>query len=150
VSEREELETTREACRDLGGFLRQVRDVPAEYREGGRQLRAGLTRDCSARVVSALGLGTFEELDWSRERWAERLKELDAGLAGELYLAPGLGYSLRLVVSGDRELLVPSIGRIRFETSPIEAVRGAIADDPGMAKGIGLLPMGGADHDKSR
>jgi hypothetical protein len=150
VSEREELETTREACRDLGGFLRQVRDVPAEYREGGRQLRAGLTRDCSARVVSALGLGTFEELDWSRERWAERLKELDAGLAGELHLAPGLGYSLRLVVSGDRELLVPSIGRIRFETSPIEAVRGAIADDPGMAKGIGLLPMGGADHDKSR
>lgn len=150
MSEREELETTREACRDLGGFLRHVRDVTAEYREGGRQLRAGLTRERSARVVSALGLGTFEELDWSRERWAERLKELDAGQAGELHLAPGLGYSLRLVVSGDRELLVPSIGRIRFETSPIEAVRGAIADDPGMAKGIGLLPTGDADHDTSR
>lgn len=146
ASEREELEATREACRDLGVFLRQVRSVTAEYREGGQQLRAGLTHERSARVVRALSLGTFEGLDWSRERWAERLKELDAGQAGELHLTPGLGYSLRLVISGDRELLVPRFGRIRFEASPIEAVRGAIADDPGMAKGIGLLPTGDADR----
>ncbi len=136
---RKELETTREVCRDLPGFLKQGIGVVANYRDGGQQIRSGLTPDRSRRIALALVSGKVEELRWPAETWRERLRILDDRQAGALELAPGLGYSLRLVIVGDREILIPMFGRITFDTSPIGEIRGAIEDGPGRA--IGLLPI---------
>ena len=58
--------------------------------------------------------------------------------AGSLECAPGLGFSLELVVSGERELLIPSVGRLTFARSPLPALREAI--DAERAGEVELLP----------
>jgi RNA polymerase sigma factor (sigma-70 family) len=138
AKERRELETAALVCRDFPAFLKQVLNVVASYREGESELNGRVTGDDSRAIIAALAAGKLEKLDWTRERWEKELRDvLDRG-AGSLDLTPGLGFKLMLVVTGEKEMLIPMVGRLTFEKSPLPAVRKAI--DAEKAKDVELLP----------
>jgi hypothetical protein len=85
-----------------------------------------------------LAAAKLEKLDWSAERWDREIKGLIDRGAGSLDLAPGLGFSLEILVSGERELLIPPVGRLTFARSPLPALREAI--DANRANDVELLP----------
>jgi hypothetical protein len=125
-------------CRDFPAFLKQVLNVVAFYREGESQLHGRVDGDGSRAIIEALAAGKLEKLDWTRERWEKELRDVGERGAGELDLTPGLGFKLSLVVSGEKEMLIPMVGRLTFEKSPVDAIRKAInADKP---KDVELLP----------
>jgi hypothetical protein len=105
---------------------------------GDKEMNVALQAGESRRVVELLAAAKLERLDWSAERWERELKGLIDRGAGSLECAPGLGFSLELAISGERELLIPSVGRLTFARSPLPALQALI--DAGRAKEIELLP----------
>ena len=77
-------------------------------------------------MLQALKIEKVEKLDWSEAKWRAELEKLDT--ADAVILTPGLGFSLELVLSGDREVLIPGYGRAVLKSSPREAIRKATAD----------------------
>ena len=138
AKERRELETAALVCRDFPAFLKQVLNVVAFYREGESQLHGPVDGDGSRAIIEALAAGKLEKLDWTRDRWGKEMRDVGERGAGELDLTPGLGFKLTLVISGEKEMLIPMVGRLTFEKSPIAAIQKAInAEKP---KDVELLP----------
>jgi hypothetical protein len=138
AKEREDAETARLVCRDLPAFLKQVLNVVADYREGESRLNRAVLGDDARALVAALSAGKLEKLDWTRERWEKELRDVFERDAGSLDLTPGLGFRLTVVVSGEKEMLIPLVGRLTFEQSPLAAIQKAI--DAEKAKQVELLP----------
>jgi hypothetical protein len=138
TKQREELETAALVCRDFPAFLKQVLNVVAEYREGESQLHGRVTGDGSRAIVEALAAGKLETLDWTPERWKKEVRDLHRRGAGFFDLTPGLGFKLTLVVSGDKEMLIPMVGKLTFAKSPLATLQKAI--DAEKAKEVELLP----------
>jgi RNA polymerase sigma factor (sigma-70 family) len=114
-------ETTRRVAADLPAFLRQVKNV--EIISGDPQVRQLLSEEASRPVLKALKIDRVEKLDWTPAQWRQTLARLEK--ADELLLTPGLGFSLSLIVTGDREMLIPGYGRVTLKSSPREAIRKA-------------------------
>jgi RNA polymerase sigma factor (sigma-70 family) len=138
TKDRRDEETTVLVCRDLPLFWKQVLGVTAHYRMGDKVMHISLQAGESRAVVELLAAAKLERLDWSRERWGRELKTLIDREGGYLECAPGLGFSLELAISGEREMLIPSVGRLTFARSPLPALREAI--DADRAKNVELLP----------
>lgn len=119
------VETTRRVAADLPAFLRQVRNVEiiAESADSKELTRELLTVQASRPVLEALKVERVEKLDWTPAKWRQTLEK--KANAHALILTPGLGFSLQLIVSGDREMLIPGYGRVTFNSSPLEAIRKA-------------------------
>ena len=140
--ERAARQTAALVCADLPAFRKQVINVVVEYEPAGEKGEPGsttmraLTAAESRPIIEALAAGKYEALDWTEERWRNELMPLrDAGM---FQLTPGLGFSLPLVVSGEKEMLVPMCGRVTFADSPIAKIQKAInADAP---EKVQLLP----------
>jgi hypothetical protein len=131
--------TSRLVCRDLPAFLKLVVSVGAQYAdERDAQVMGCLTDDRARAVIDLLAGGTFERLDWDDRRWEEELSGLDERKAGGLDLAPGLGFSLPVVVRGAKEMLIPGCGRLTFADSPLAKLQKAI--DPEKPDTVKLLP----------
>jgi RNA polymerase sigma factor (sigma-70 family) len=130
--------TTELVCRDLPAFWKQVISVTAHYRQGEKEMHITLPTGEARPVVDLLAAGRLEKLDWAGGGWERKVKDLIDRGAGSLDLAPGLGYSLMLVVSGERELLIAPVGRLTFARSPLPALREAI--DANRARDVELLP----------
>jgi RNA polymerase sigma factor (sigma-70 family) len=140
AKERRDRETTRLVCRDLPAFCKLVVGVDAHYSEtGGKpETEAALPAEAVPAILALLAPARFERLDWTEERWQKELTDLDERGAGELDLAPGLGFSLPLVVSGDKEMLIPLCGKLTFADSPIARLQKAVnAKEPDK---VGLVP----------
>jgi RNA polymerase sigma factor (sigma-70 family) len=136
--ERRDRETARLVGRDLPTFYKQVLTVVVHYREGESELTNHLEPDASRAVLDALAAGKLEKLDWTEERWQKELRDLYDRGAGELALAPGLGFSLPVVIAGEKEVLIPMCGRVTFAASPVAKFQKAInADKP---EAVELLP----------
>jgi RNA polymerase sigma factor (sigma-70 family) len=131
-------ETTVLVCRDLPLFWKQVLGVTAHYRVGEKEINVSLQAGESRPVVALLAGAKLERLDWSPARWDRELKGLIDRGAGSLECAPGAGFSLELVIRGERELLIPSVGRLTFARSPLPALQEAI--DADRAREVELLP----------
>jgi RNA polymerase sigma factor (sigma-70 family) len=138
AKDRRAEETTVLVCRDLPLFWKQVLGVTAHYRMGDKEMNVSLQAGESRVVVELLTSAKLERLDWSSARWERELKDLIDRGAGSLECAPGLGFSLELVVSGEREQLIPSVGRLTFARSPLPALKEAI--DAARAREVDLLP----------
>jgi hypothetical protein len=131
-------ETARLVSANLPAFFREVRNVVVHYREGENELTGSVAgAECRA-MLKALSGGRPEKLDWSQERWQHEIGGLLDRGAATLDLTPGLGFSLPLVVRGDKEILVFPYGRLAFANSPMEVLRKAI--DAEAADKIELLP----------
>jgi RNA polymerase sigma factor (sigma-70 family) len=139
AKQRAEMETTELVCRDLPAFLKQVLNVVAGYREGESELHNSITGAESRAIIEAIAAGKLEKLDWTRERWEKELRPLIDRGAGTLDLTPGLGFKLMVIVTGEKEMLIPMVGRLTFATSPITALQKAI--DPENPKSVELLPQ---------
>jgi hypothetical protein len=138
AKERQSQETAALVCRDFPLFLKQVLNVVAGFREEGIQVRGCVDGDGSRAVLEALAAAKLEGLDWTRERWEKELRDLRQRGAGALDLTPGLGFKLTLVVSSDKEMLVPTVGKLTFAKSPLAALQKAI--DADKANEVELLP----------
>jgi hypothetical protein len=125
AAEKRSLETAALVARDWPGFLRQVVNVVAHYQEGDARLTDCLDADRSRPVLAALAGATVEPLDWDDKRWQAELKQLDERGGGYLELTPGLGFQLEVTLTGDKEALVPGVGRVRFRYDVAAAVRRA-------------------------
>jgi RNA polymerase sigma factor (sigma-70 family) len=123
---RRDRETSRLVCRDWPTFCKLVIAVGAHYEEDKSEIMGRLPAKEVPGVLALLAAGKFEPLDWSDERWEKEERDLIDRGAGELLLAPGLGFDLTLVVEGEKELLVPMCGRVTFADSPIAKVQKAI------------------------
>jgi hypothetical protein len=137
AAERRNQETARLVCEDFATFLRHVRNLEVFYRDKG-QIRAAVNEQNSRPVLRALAEGKLEKLDWDAERWRKEEGDLIDREAGEILLVPGLGFSLPLVVRGEKELLLPGYGRLVFEKSPLETIQKAV--DDGNPRSVVLLP----------
>jgi RNA polymerase sigma factor (sigma-70 family) len=135
AQQRRAEETTRRVAADLPAFLRQVKNV--EIISGDPQARELLSAEASRPVLEALKIDRVEKLDWTPARWKKTLAKLDK--ADELLLTPGVGFSLSLIVSGDREMLIPGYGRVTLKNSPRETIRKAAEGD---GKDNSLVPGG--------
>jgi RNA polymerase sigma factor (sigma-70 family) len=117
-------ETARLVCKDFSTFLKHI--ISVEAHDG--KTRGVITGDNARAILQAIAKGKFEALDWNRERWQ---KEFDAqgddGL--EIELSPGLGYSLPLIMHGEKEMLIPMVGRVTFDASPMPIFRKAIENE---------------------
>src|SRR5207237_588906 len=71
--------------------------------QGKEQVEGILPAEDGQAVLALLAAGKYEPLDWSEERWDKELADLDERGAGEFNLAPGLGFQLPLLVSGEKE-----------------------------------------------
>jgi hypothetical protein len=131
-------ETTVLVCRDLPLFWKQILGVTAHYRMGEKVMHISLPAGESRAVVALLAAAKLERLDWSVARWDRELKGLIDRGGGYLERAPGLGFSLELAISGEREMLIPSVGRLTFARSPLPALQEAI--DAARAREVELLP----------
>jgi hypothetical protein len=138
AKERADQETAELVCRDLPAYFKQVINVVAAYREGEGQLNEALSADRSRPILEALAGGKYEKLNWTRERWQKELDDLSGRGAGGLDLTPGLGFSLPVVVAGDKEMLILMCGKLTFDRSPIATVRKAINGEKPDA--VELLP----------
>jgi RNA polymerase sigma factor (sigma-70 family) len=138
AEERKTEATTRLVMSDWPAFLGQVISATVHYRQGKDQLGACLTRADSRPILVALSRGKVEKLDWKRERWLQEMKPLEG--AGMIELAPGLGFSLSLIVRSEKEMLVPYYGKITFTDSPLPVVQQAVEDDPAKVATVELLP----------
>jgi RNA polymerase sigma factor (sigma-70 family) len=136
--ERRDLETSRLVCRDWPAFCKVVLAVGAHYSEGKSEIMGELPAKEMPAAVALLAGGKFERLDWSKERWEKELTDVYERGAGELQLAPGLGFHLPLVVVGEKEMLVPMCGRITFAESPMAKLQKAINEED--AEKVLLLP----------
>ncbi|HEV3259406.1 MAG TPA: sigma-70 family RNA polymerase sigma factor [Gemmataceae bacterium] len=141
AQERKADETTRLVCRDLPAFKEQVINVVVEYNQGGSQITDCLTAERSRPILDVLNVDKVEKLDWTRARWQAEFRKLEARGAGGLDLVPGLGFSLPLMITGEKEMLIPLYGRVTFKTSPLAAIRKAVESDPEKQKSVGLLPQ---------
>ena len=126
-------ETTRRVAADLPAFLRQVKNVEIVY--GDPQVRELLTEEASRPVLAALKIDRVEKLDWTPAQWRQKLAGLEK--ADEVILTPGLGFSLTLIVSGDREMLIPGYGRVTLKENPRAAIRKAAQEG---SKDSSLVP----------
>jgi hypothetical protein len=135
---RREEETSRLVCRDLPAFFKLVVSINSRYTQGKHQMDGLLPADEARAVLHLLGAGKFAALDWSEERWEKELTDLYDRGAAELALVPGLGYQLPLVVSGEKEMLIPMCGRISFAESPLPKLRKTLA--PEKPDSVYLLP----------
>jgi RNA polymerase sigma factor (sigma-70 family) len=135
---RRDLETSRLVCRDWPAFCKLVLAIGAHYEEDKSELMGELPAQEVPGIMALFTAAKFEKLDWSDERWEKELRDvLDRG-AGEIDLAPGLGFHLSLFVSGEKEMLIPMCGRITFADSPIAKIQKAInAEAP---EKVQLLP----------
>jgi hypothetical protein len=138
AKERADQETAELVCRDLPAFVKQVINAVAAYREGESQLTEALSADRSRPILEALAGSKYERLDWTREHWQKELDDLSGRGAGGLDLAPGLGFSLPVVITGDREMLILMCGKLTFARSPIDTLRKAINGEKPDA--VELLP----------
>jgi hypothetical protein len=98
---RRDAETARLVCRDLPAFWKLVIGGGTHYSSGADQLSDGLTPEQARAVVRLLSAGQFRRLDWSEKRWQKEIADLVDRGAGEVELAPGLGFSLPVLVSGE-------------------------------------------------
>jgi hypothetical protein len=141
--ERAARQTAALVCADLPAFRKQVINVVVEYEPGGEKGEPGsttmraLTAAESRPIIEALAAGKYEALDWTEQRWRNELMPLRD--AGAFQLTPGLGFSLPLVVSGEKEMLIPGCGRLTFADSPLPRLQKAIAPDK--PESVRLLPM---------
>jgi RNA polymerase sigma factor (sigma-70 family) len=124
--QRRDVETSRLVCRDWPTFCKLALAVGAHYAEGKEELMGSLPAEALPGVVALLAAGKFERLDWNDERWEKELGDVYDRGAGELKLAPGLGFHLPLIVAGEKEMLVPMCGRVTFTDSPIAKIQKAI------------------------
>jgi hypothetical protein len=138
AKERADQETAELVCRDLPSFFKQVINVVAAYRGGESQLIDALSADRSRLILETLAGGTYEKLDWTREPWQKELDDLIGRGAGGLDLTPALGFSLPVVIAGDKEVLIPMCGKLTFARSPIDTLRKAINGEKPDA--VELLP----------
>jgi RNA polymerase sigma factor (sigma-70 family) len=136
--DRRDRETSRLVCRDWPTFCNLVIAVGAHYEEDKSEIMGQLPAREVPGVLALLTAGKFEPLDWSDERWEKEERDLFDRGAGELLLAPGLGFDLSLVVSGEKELLVSRCGRVTFADGPIGKVQKAI--NPTDPEKVMLLP----------
>jgi hypothetical protein len=135
---RRDVETSRLVCRDWRSFCRLVIAIGAHYKQDRSELRGDLPAREVPAILALVAGGKFQRLDWTDDRWEKELRDLFERGAGEVQLAPGLGFHLSLVVSGEKEMLVPMCGRITFADSPIAKLQKAI--DPGAPDKVHLLP----------
>jgi RNA polymerase sigma factor (sigma-70 family) len=136
------LETTRLVGADLPAFLDQVVNLVAYYREGESQLSQWVSADASRPILAAMKIARIEKLDWTEERWRAEGEKLEKRGAGSLDLVPGHGFSLPVMFSGEKELLVPMVGRVHLENDITPLVKRAVEQDPDRAKVLRLLPDG--------
>jgi hypothetical protein len=139
TKEQRALETSKLVARDFPAFLQQVLNVVAHYRQGNHQLIACLSAEESQPIIDALAKGKLEPLDWD-ERCKKELDALFKRDAASLDLTPGLGFYLMIVISGDKEILVPPYGKLTFANSPIAVLQKAIAGREYLPETIELLP----------
>jgi hypothetical protein len=138
AKERRSVETTALVCRDLPAFWKLVVSVSPHFREGGNNVVATLSAAEARPILAALAGAKFEKLDWGRARWEKEVGDLLDRDAGSLDLAPGLGFSLMVVVAGEKEMLIPLCGRLTFRDSPIPLLQRAI--DAKKPRSVELLP----------
>jgi RNA polymerase sigma factor (sigma-70 family) len=136
--DRRDRETSRLVCRDWPAFCKLVIAVGAHYEEEKSEIMGQLPAKEVPGVLALLAAGKFEPLDWSDERWEKEERDVFDRGAGVLLLAPGLGFDLNLVVSGEKEMLVPGCGRLTFADGPVAKVRKAI--NPAAPEKVQLLP----------
>jgi RNA polymerase sigma factor (sigma-70 family) len=129
AKERRDRETARLVGRDLPLFFKQVVNAVAHYREGESEITDNLGTDESRAVLDVLAAGKWQQLDWTDERWQKELAALGERGAGEFDLTPGLGFYLPVVISGEKEVLVPLCGKLTFADSPVASLRKAINPD---------------------
>jgi RNA polymerase sigma factor (sigma-70 family) len=138
AKERRDVETSRLVCRDLPAFRKLVVSVRARYPQGKHLMEGVLPAEEAEAVLALLAAGRFEPLDWTEERWDRELTDLYKRDAGEFDLTPGLGYDLLLLVSGEREMLVPMCGKLTFAESPLPKLRKTMGANE--ADAVRLLP----------
>src|SRR5262249_20616486 len=114
AEERRREETTALVCRDLPAFWKLVVSVSAHSRQGETHTVSTLSAAEAMPFLAALASAKYEKLDWSRARWEKEMGGVLGRGAGSLDLAPGLGFSLMVVVSGEKEMLIPLCGRLTF------------------------------------
>jgi RNA polymerase sigma factor (sigma-70 family) len=138
--ERRQMETLRLVSRDLAAFLKQVVNLVVGYREGESELVAWLDAERSRPVLEAMEVEKVEELSWTRQRWQAEMEKLQQRGASTMELTPGIGFSLPVVLAGDKELLIPMYGRVYLKMGIADKLRQALQDNPDKAHSIQLLP----------
>jgi hypothetical protein len=138
--QRRSQETANLVAQDLPAFLKQVLNVVAHYGQGDKKLTYCMSAVESRPIIDVLAAGKMERLDWNKDRWKRELDALFKREAGSLDLTPGLGFYLMVVVSGEKEILVPMYGRLTFASSPILTIQKAIAGREHEPETIQLLP----------
>ncbi len=134
------LEPANLVAQDLPAFLKQVLNVVAHYGQGDKKLTYCMSAVESRPIIDVLAAGKMERLDWTQERWNKELDALFRRDAGSLDLTPGLGFYLMVVISGEKEILVPMYGRLTFASSSIPSLQKAIAGRENQPETVQLLP----------
>jgi RNA polymerase sigma factor (sigma-70 family) len=138
--QRRKKETFRLVCEDLPGFMKQVHNIVAFYRQDNGTVLQCLTSDPSRPVVELLQRCRVEKLAWTKEQWDNEIKKLEKRGAGAIVMTPGIGFELALQIAGEKELLVRGFGRLHLPSSIDGPLRHAIESDPKKARKIQVLP----------
>ncbi|MGH7172217.1 MAG: RNA polymerase sigma factor, partial [Gemmataceae bacterium] len=140
--EQRDLETRRLVSAELPAFLKQVVNLIVYFREGDDELSQWLSAASSRPILAAMEIEKVEKLDWTKERWQMKMEKLEKRGSGMLELTPGLGFSLAVVFSGPKEMLIPMWGRVHLKNDITAQIRQALEKDPDKSKQIRLLPHG--------
>jgi len=132
--------TVRRVAQDWNGFLEEVVSMTVFFREGSQQCMTALYAGSSAKVIPLLAAQSVERFELDKEQWKSRSRDPNKRGGAYLKLIPGLGFSLPLYLSGEKEGIIPDYGRITFRQSPAEALRSVLASDPESLKAIQVLP----------
>jgi hypothetical protein len=139
--ERRSEETFRLVCDDLPSFLQQVFNVVVWYRQGKDEFVQCLTAKESRPLLKIIQKAKVEKLSWTKEQWDNEVKKLEKSGAGTLVLTPGMGFSILVSISGEKELLLPQYGRLHLPTSSIGPIRRGVESDATKAATIQVLPQ---------
>lgn len=138
--ERRHRETFDLVSRDLPAFVDQVFNLVVSYRQGKDELIECLSAEDSRSILEALWRAKCEKQSRTEKQWEDETAKWTKRGEGVLELTPGLGFSLSVLVIGEKELLVPGYGRLHLQEPIIGKLRKAVESDPQKAKTIEFLP----------